>query len=61
MSWGVTPVLSERFDSTDVMFYHALKKAAEVLKLEKGDSVVMTGGKAEGKSGNTNIIKVETV
>lgn len=61
MSWGVTPVLSEKFDSTDVMFYHALKKAQEVLGLSKGDSVVMTGGKAEGKSGNTNIIKVETV
>lgn len=61
MSWGVTPVLSEKFDSTDVMFYHALKKAEEVLGLSKGDSVVMTGGKAEGKSGNTNIIKVETV
>ena len=61
MSWGVTPVLSEKFDSTDVMFYHALKKAQEVLGLEKGDSVVMTGGKAEGKSGNTNIIKVETI
>ncbi len=61
LSWGVTPVLSERFDSTDVLFYHALQKAKEVLSLKEGDSIVMTGGKAEGKSGNTNIIKVETV
>lgn len=61
MSWGVTPVLSERFDSTDVLFYHALQKAKEVLGLNSGDSVVMTGGKADGKSGNTNVIKVETI
>lgn len=61
LSWGVTPVLSERFDSTDVLFYHALQKAKDVLSLNEGDSIVMTGGKAEGKSGNTNIIKVETV
>ena len=38
-----------------------LKWGEEILNLSKGDSVVMTGGKAEGKSGNTNIIKVETV
>lgn len=61
MSWGVTPVLSEKFDSTDVLFYHACRKAKEVLGLAEGDSIVMTGGRAEGKSGNTNIIKVETV
>lgn len=61
LSWGVIPVLSERFDSTDVLFYHALQKAKEVLSLKEGDSIVMTGGRAEGKSGNTNIIKVETV
>lgn len=61
MSWGVTPVLSEHFDSTDVLFYHALHNAKEILGLKPGDNVVMTGGRAEGRSGNTNIIKVETV
>lgn len=61
LSWGVTPVLSETFDSTDVLFYHALLKAKKVLNLEKGDSIVMTGGKTNGQSGNTNIIKIETV
>ena len=61
MSWGVTPVLSERFDSTDVMFYHAALKSKEVLGLKSGDSIVMTGGRCDGASGNTNIIKVETI
>ncbi len=61
LSWGVLPVLSETFSSTDVLFYHALRAAKENLPLEKGDRVIMTGGIINGKSGNTNIIKVETI
>lgn len=61
LSWGVTPVLSEQFDSTEVMFYHALHHAKEVFGLEKGDNVVLTGGRINGQTGNTNTIKVETV
>ena len=61
LSWGVTPVLSEEFNSTDVLFYHARNAAKSVLNLEKGDNVVMTGGMTNGSSGNTNIIKVETI
>ena len=61
LSWGVLPVLSEQFNSTDVLFYHAVRAAKENLKLEKGDRVVITGGLINGKSGNTNIIKVETI
>ncbi len=61
LSWGVTPVLSEEFSSTDVVFYHAMLAAKDKLGLEKGDSIVMTGGSTNGKSGNTNMIKVETV
>lgn len=61
LSWGVTPVLSEEFNSTDVLFYHALLAAKEHLKLEKGDSIVMTAGTVNGQAGNTNIIKVENL
>ena len=61
LSWGVTPVLAEEFSSQDVMFYHALASAKKVLNLEKGDKVVLTGGPINGKTGNTNTIKVETV
>ena len=59
LSWGVLPVLSEQFNSTDVLFYHALRAAKEHFHLKKGDAVVMTGGNTNGKSGNTNIIKIE--
>ena len=61
MSWGITPVLSEEFNSLDVLFYHAVRKAKEVLHLKKGDNVVLTGGCINGKSGNTKTIKVEKV
>ncbi len=61
LSWGVTPVLSEEFNSVDVMFYHALRHAKNVLGLQKGDNVILTGGQASGQSGNTNTIRLETI
>lgn len=61
LSWGVTPALSEEFDSVEVMFYHALKRAREVKKLVTGDTVVMTGGQIGGAPGSTNTIKLETI
>ena len=61
LSWGVTPVLSEEYDSMDVMFYNAVKCATEVFGLSQGDNIVLTGGQVNGKSGNTNTIRLESV
>ncbi len=61
LSWGVTPVMVDRFDSTDVLFYTAKQKAIETFNLKGGDKLVLTGGMTNGVSGNTNIIKIETV
>ena len=61
LSWGVLPVLNERFESTDVLFYHARKAAVRALNLQPGDNIVMTGGMINGTSGNTNLIKVDTI
>ncbi|MBQ6698671.1 MAG: pyruvate kinase, partial [Oscillospiraceae bacterium] len=61
LSWGVIPVLSEQFNSSDVLFYHAARAAKENLPLQPGDLVVLTGGIINGKSGNTNTIKVEEI
>ena len=61
LSWGVLPVLSEQFNSTDVLFYHALRTARKLFRLQSGDNVVMTGGITNSTSGNTNLIKIETV
>lgn len=61
LSWAVTPVLSEEYSSMDVMFWQDLKYAKELLNLQAGDNVVLTGGQIGGSPGNTNTIKVETV
>lgn len=60
LSWGVTPVMSEPYNSTDILFYHATEAAKKALNLKKGDNIVITGGYV-GSSGNTNLIKVETI
>lgn len=61
LSWGVTPVLSEEFTSVDVVFYHAMQKARQIFGLSAGDNVILTGGQTNGKSGNTNTIRLETI
>ena len=61
MSWGVTPVLCEKYDNMEEMFNNDLIKAEEVFHLVKGDNVVLTGGLVDGNSGNTNLIKVESI
>ena len=61
MSWGVTPIMAERFPSIDVMFYYAKKAAAEVLNLQPGDNILLTGGTINGLRGNTDTIKLETI
>lgn len=61
MSWGVTPVMAEEFPSMDVMFYYAKKKTAEVLGLEPGDNILLTGGPINGQTGNTNTIRIEQI
>ena len=61
LSWGVVPVLCESFTSTDVLFYTATNLAKETFSLKKEDKIVITGGVTNGKSGNTSLIKVETI
>ena len=61
MSWGVTPVMAEQFPSMDVMFYFAKKATVKALDLQPGDNIIMTGGAINGRSGNTDTIKIEMV
>ncbi len=61
LSWGVTPILCEEYNSIEVMFYQSLKQAKKVYNLQSGDNVVLTGGQMNGAPGNTNTIKLETV
>ena len=61
LSWGVFPQLCEYYPSTDVLFYSARKIAVDAMDLKEGDKIVITGGYVTGKSGNTNLIKIENI
>ena len=61
LSWGVIPVMSGTFTSTDVLFYHATETAKKMFDLKSGDHIIITGGHVSGVSGNTSLIKVEKV
>lgn len=61
LSWGVCPVLCQKFDTMEDMFENAMSIAKDVFQLSKDDNVVLTGGLLNGKTGNTNMIKVERI
>lgn len=61
LSWGVYPVLTEQFPNMEVLNYYALRLAKSELGLQTGDTVVMTGGNTSGTSGNTNVLRIETI
>ncbi len=61
LSWGVVPVLSETYDSIDVLFYSAKMRAKDIFHLQKSDRLIITGGMTNGTSGNTNLLKIETI
>ena len=61
MSWGVIPVMAEQFPNMEVMFYYAKNAAKQVLSLQSGDTIVLTGGPVTGQRGNTDTIKIERI
>ena len=61
LSWGVTPMMCDTYESTDVLFYAAKRAAVEAFHLLPGDRILVTGGMTNGHSGNTNLLKIETV
>ena len=61
LSWGVTPFLTDEYSSVDILFYFAKQTAIKSGLVEKGDIIVITGGTPNGKSGNSNLINVETI
>ncbi len=61
LSWGVLPVMSEEYNSVDVLFHFAKCAARDSGLVKKGDTIVITGGTPNGKSGNSNLINIETI
>lgn len=61
LSWGVLPRLTDEYTSIDILFYFAKEIAKKSHLVKKGDTIVITGGTPNGKSGNSNLINVETI
>lgn len=59
--WGVTPLLNQRQPTTDELIAGALGAALAAARVQRGDTVVITAGVPVGRSGTTNLIKVETL
>ncbi|TVY10243.1 pyruvate kinase [Paenibacillus cremeus] len=59
--WGVIPVKGPVVETTDAMFQSALDNGAKTGLFAEGDLVVISAGVPVGKSGTTNLIKIQQV
>ena len=61
LSWGVIPIFVEEKTNTDELFAAAFEAAKKHGLLRNGDLVVTTAGVPLGISGNTNLLRVDTI
>ena len=61
MVWGVHPVMVENLQNVDVLIYRCIEEAKKDGLLSRGDKVVISAGVPLDVTGNTNMIRVETV
>lgn len=61
LSWGVYPVRALYQQTQSELFQHAIACARQIDVVEKGDVVVIVAGVPLDTSGNTNLLKVESV
>jgi pyruvate kinase len=60
-SWGITPLLSRTFRSTDELIDECINKLLEAAYVKKGDLIVVVAGVPVHYFGSTNMIKVEII
>lgn len=58
LNFGVEPVITEVYDSTDEIIENARRIAKEKCHLEDGDLIVVTGGFPLGRSRTTNYLRI---
>ncbi len=61
INWGVVPVLAPRFRTLEELHVQSVRLAAQTGLLGPDDQVVLVAGLPVGRSGSTNMIKVERV
>lgn len=57
--WGVIPMIGDHVETTDEMFESAIMNGGKLGFLQKDDFVVISAGVPLGKSGTTNLIKIQ--
>jgi pyruvate kinase len=58
LNFGVRPVVTKIYESTDEMVESSRKIAKDEFDLDDGDLIVVTGGFPLGKSKNTNYLRI---
>lgn len=61
LNWGVFPVISPEYSSTDELVNDGIAKAKEFMNLEEGDKVIITGGFPNTGKKTTNFMKIEEI
>ena len=61
LNWGVFPILTEQYSSTDELIEKSVQISLESEYVNKGDLVVIAAGIPASYSGTTNMLKVHVV
>lgn len=61
INWGITPVMGYKFNSIEELYRESIKLSRKTGLITDGDTVILVAGLPVGRSGGTNMIKVETV
>lgn len=61
LNWGVYPVLVNQYDSTDQIIKNAIKVSKTLMKLDTGDTIIITGGFPAKNIKHTNFMKIEKI
>jgi len=61
INWGITPVMGSHFKTIEELYRESVKLSLETGMIKEGDTIILVAGIPVGRSGGTNMIKVETV
>jgi pyruvate kinase len=61
INWGITPVMGSHFKSIEELYRESVRLSLETGIIKEGDTIILIAGIPVGRSGGTNMIKVETV
>lgn len=61
LTWGVYPVVTGEYNSTEELVTDAVARAKEFMPLNKGDKILITGGFPKTGSKMTNFMKIEEI